>query len=102
MQIKDGFLWLKENSETDSIIIGYGIEPYAVYYAERQYIALGNDNSSLNNMSKADYLVMHVFVPHPPYINEYLNNNQKLWNPVFVSYFDKEKKSPAIIIFKKT
>ena len=33
-QMKETFVWMKDNLPNDSIILGIGIEPYTIYYSE--------------------------------------------------------------------
>jgi hypothetical protein len=106
LQMKQGFEWIKQNSPKESIILGSGIEPYAVYYAERNYASLPSSegfnlaqNKSDLEKIKADYLVVHRFTAQQPYIGEYLQNQDK-WEPINAFFFDAEKKDLALIIYK--
>lgn len=101
LQIRQGFEWIKQNSPEESIIIGSSIQPYAVFYAERQYLNFPLNNSDKDKISQADYLIQHAFTPQSPYINEYLSQNQDKWTPVNIFFFDQEQTQPALVIYKK-
>jgi len=101
MQQKQGFEWLKVNVPENATIIGSGIFPYAVYYAERKYIeAPENLTDFLILEKKADYLVMHGFAPGPDYLTSYIQN-QTEWSPLKVFYIDSQNKQPILIIYKR-
>lgn len=101
LQIRQGFEWIKENTPQESIIIGNAIQPYAIYYSERQHLDLPKNYSSGVQDDDADYLVDHVFVPRPDYMDQYLNENKDKWNPINAFFFDSEQKQPALIIYQK-
>ncbi|MDP3966161.1 MAG: hypothetical protein Q8Q04_01375, partial [archaeon] len=101
LQIRQGFEWLKENTPPESVIIGNGIQPYTVYYAERQYLDFPANSSGKSIISNADYLVMHAFTPQSQYLQEYLQENQGKWKPIIVFFFDQEKTQPALVIYQR-
>ncbi|MEK6850576.1 MAG: glycosyltransferase family 39 protein, partial [Nanoarchaeota archaeon] len=101
LQMRQAFYWLKENTPADSIIIGYGIEPYAVYYADRHYDRLELYDASNISNSPAQYMVVHGFVPQLDYVNPYLQENQDKWKPINAFFLDAEKKQPIVIIYQK-
>jgi 4-amino-4-deoxy-L-arabinose transferase-like glycosyltransferase len=100
-QMQQAFYWIKDNTPQNSIIIGYGIEPYAVYYADRQYDRLELYNSSNLSDSLAEYMVIHGFVPQLDYVNPYLQENQDKWKPINAFFLDVEKKQPIVIIYQR-
>jgi len=100
LQMKQGFEWIKANTPASSVIIGHGIEPYAIYYADRQYLKLPENDSNGINLGNADYLVAHAFVPQPAYLNGYLQDNQKNLEIINVFFFDSQQTQPAMVIYK--
>ena len=38
LQMKQGFEFIKQNTQANAVIVGNAIQPYTVYYGERQYI----------------------------------------------------------------
>src|SRR3989344_4180482 len=99
LQEKQGFEWIKYNTPQDSVIAGTGFEPYAVYYANRKILTIPPNESNADEISKADYVVLHAFSPQESYINAYLQNNN--WVGYKAFFFDAEEKNPAFVIFKK-
>jgi len=108
LQMRQGFEWIKDNTPEDSIILGQGIEPYSIYYAERRYeqFPYGNlpsDNEGifeLVNKIDADYLVAHAFTTQPSYLDSYLQGNTQRWTPINVFYIDQQKQQPIFVIYK--
>ena len=85
LQMRQGFEWIKENTPEDIVILGQGIEPYAIYYAERKYEALPENEEEVNNI-EADYLIVHMFSVQPNYINNYLFElrQKMIWHTWYV------------------
>jgi 4-amino-4-deoxy-L-arabinose transferase-like glycosyltransferase len=101
LQMEQAFYWLKDNTPKDSIILGYGIEPYTVYYADRQYDRLELYNASNVSESPAGYMVLHGFVPQLDYVEKYLQENPDKWKPINVFFLDAQKQQPIVIIYQK-
>lgn len=101
LQMRQAFTWIKANTPADSIILGYGIEPYAVYYADRQYDRLELYNASNVSNSPAQYMVVHGFVPQLDYVNTYLQENQDKWKPINAFFLDAAKTQPIVIIYQR-
>ncbi len=102
-QMKNAFLWLKENSnEKDTVISSYA-ELYSIYYAERNTYSLPQNKTEFENMIKEKnptFLIIHGFNQLPKYIYSYPvenNNSLKLINAWF---FDSERQKPAVVIYK--
>jgi 4-amino-4-deoxy-L-arabinose transferase-like glycosyltransferase len=102
LQIKQSFEWIRLNSLSNSTILGSGIYPYAIYYAERNYEELPENISSSDFFSiKADYLILHGFAPQPPYLGEYMQNQTK-WQTLKVFYIDPAQTQPILIIYNQS
>lgn len=101
-QMKQSFLWLKENVPRNAVIIGSGIEPYSIYYSELTPIEFYSymREPILNKSLRADYFVHHAFAPQDENYTVFLNSIQSNLTIVYVSYFDAEKKNPAVKIAK--
>ena len=97
LQIKQGAEWLGENVPKSSIILGEGLAPYLIYYADLPIIFYNETEKDKNK--NADYLIIHAFPPET-YLNNYVSQNQDMWNPVAVFFFDKAKQQPGLIIVK--
>ncbi|MEK6880150.1 MAG: glycosyltransferase family 39 protein [Nanoarchaeota archaeon] len=100
LQMKEAFLWIKDNTSKESILVGEWIPPYAIYYAERRF-AEGNSTDFDQLLDKSDYLVVNAFHPQDPWVVNYLQNNasSKL-APVKSFFFDENQQQPAVIIYK--
>ena len=100
LQMKQAFLWINENTPDDAVILGDAIDPYTIYYAERE-IAHWNKTDLKGSLSEVDYIVLHGFEHQSAEVLDYVNNNLSsklsLVNAVF---FDQEQKQPAVIIYK--
>lgn len=99
LQMKQGFEWIRDNTPQDSLVIGQGIQVYVVYYGERMYQKLPENESEVNSID-ADYLVVHAFAGQPAWINNYLQNNQDKWQPMAVFFFDPQQTQPAFVIYQ--
>ena len=55
LQMKQAFEWIKANTPKENVIVGSGIEPYAVYYADREYTQLLFDPSNVSLTGGSDY-----------------------------------------------
>jgi 4-amino-4-deoxy-L-arabinose transferase-like glycosyltransferase len=101
MQQKQGFEWIKGNTPENSTLLGSGIYPYAMYYAERSYIETPNNLTDFLKIEKnADYLLIHGFTPTPDYLNLYLQN-QTEWEVKNVFFIDNQNKQPIFIIYSR-
>ena len=100
LQMRQAFEWIKINTPEQSVILGAGIEPYAVYYSDRQYLQLPQNDSNGIGLEKADYLVAHSFIPQTDYLNQYIQDNQKSLEPVNAFFFDTQKQQSAVIVYK--
>src|SRR3989344_3854636 len=97
-QIKDGLLWLKQNTPANSDIVAIGLDPYAIYYADINITSYVTENDT-ERIEKADYLVLHAFPP-PNFLQSFVQQNQSNWQPINAFYFDKQNQQPAFVIFK--
>ncbi len=100
LQMKQGFEWLRDNSDKNSIVMGGGIEPYIIYYAEMAYVGFPTNESDIEDIN-AEYSVIHAFNKHPDYVQSYLQSNQDKWQPINAFFFDEEKKQAAFVIYKR-
>jgi 4-amino-4-deoxy-L-arabinose transferase-like glycosyltransferase len=96
--MKEAFEWLGENTNKEAVIIGEGIEPYTIYYSDRNYLQLPKNDSDLSLINSADYLVIHAFVPQPAYLQDYLSKNSS-FKPI--KSFNVGN-NPAVIIYAKS
>ena len=97
-QIKDGLLWLKQNTPANSDIVAIGLDPYAIYYADINITSYVTENDT-ERIEKADYLVLHAFPP-PNFLQSFVQQNQSNWQPINAFYFDKQNQQPGFVIFK--
>jgi len=102
LQMKQGFEWMKSNTPEGSVIVGNAIQPYVVYYAERQYMDLPSNESESDKILGADYLVIHWFIEQPQYIFQYIQNSSDKWEPLNAFFLDEQKQQPGFIVFKKS
>ena len=107
-QMKQAFLWAKDNTPENSIIFGSGIAPYAIYYSGRNSIDLyyeeGNSiiypNSTSNESKDFDYVVFHAFSPQSDPFKNYLNSIQGNLSVAKQIFFDKQQQNPAVYVFE--
>ncbi|MBS3098887.1 glycosyltransferase family 39 protein [Candidatus Pacearchaeota archaeon] len=103
-QMKEAFLWVKENTPEDAVFLGMGVEPYAIYYSERPVEAWPQkdfENSVEQVIENSDYLVINAFHPTEEKITNYINQNlQNRLETAYVSFFDQAQTQPAVIIYK--
>src|SRR3989344_7265359 len=89
-QMRDAFLWIKENTPEDAVILGEGVHLYTIYYAERTTKSWPNkyayaefysylvpkswveQESTLEGYEiEADYIVADAFHLNQPYVNNW-------------------------------
>ena len=102
MQMKEAFLWVKDNTSKDSVLLGDGIDPYAVYYAERRIVHWGEDNKTISDsVKKSDYVILHGFEHQSKELLDYVNNKTgSEFLPVQAYFFDSARQQPMVIIYK--
>ncbi|MEK6891370.1 MAG: glycosyltransferase family 39 protein [Nanoarchaeota archaeon] len=99
MQMKEAFLWINKNTPQNAVILGDGIDPYVIYYGERNYLA---SNSSIldQNIKDSDYVVLHGFEHQTPELINYVTNNSNKFAPAYSNFFDPANQQPAVVIYK--
>lgn len=104
LEVRQGFEWIKANTPEDAIVMGSGIDPYAVYYAERTTYPLNETREGFEQQIQEinpDLLVLHAFAPQRDYINQYIIDNPDKWEAINAYFFDPQQTQPALIIYKK-
>ncbi len=97
---QQGFEWLKANTPPGTKIMGTGYEVYGIYYSERDYRSFTENESDIMAFNP-EYLVIYITQNTlPPYLNDYIQRNQKNLQPVHVLFYDQEQKQPAFIVYK--
>jgi 4-amino-4-deoxy-L-arabinose transferase-like glycosyltransferase len=110
-QMKQAFLWIKDNTPANSAILGWAHEPYTIYYAERAPVRLDEINSSwsylfptqkaTNFSKKFDYAVVHVFGSKTPQVYlDYLESIKSNLTVVHAEFLDAQQQQPGVIIYK--
>ena len=99
-QMKETFVWMKDNLPRDSVVLGIGIEPYTIYYSELTPIEHESwmNEGILNKSIKVDYLIHHAFVGQGEDYTNFINSLQPDSQIIYVSYFDANKQHPAVIL----
>jgi len=99
MEVKQAGLWLKENSNTEDIVISSSM-PYITYYAERPSFAIGKNETAFEEMInevQPRYLLVSVFEIHETWAYTYPQENQDKLKPV-KSYSQGDQ--PVLIIYE--
>lgn len=102
-QMKETFEWIKDNTPVDAVLGGEGIDPYAIYYSERKIVLNYTSNDLPGYSKRADYMILHKFEYQTEALVNYVNENtgeNKIFVPIFASFFDAEQKQPAVIVYK--
>ncbi len=104
IQMKEAFLWIKDNTEKKDIILGDWADPYAIYYSERKLGKFPKNLSELEEFSlkNIDYLTLTAVHQPTKEVVQYTEQQSQKGNliPVKIIYFDREQKNPAVIIYK--
>ncbi len=98
-QVKDAALWLKENSNPDDVILtASGTQ--TTYYAERETIPYGDEETTVKKINElnAKYMVVSVFEGHPDWAFSYPQRNNL--QPVRAYFADAERTQPLLIIYQ--
>jgi hypothetical protein len=98
-QMKQGFEWIKQNTLKNAVILGQGIDPYAIFYAERKYIDWVDYNGT-STAPKVDYAVLHRFEHQSQEFIDYVSSNPSKFAPIQGIFFDQEGQQPAVIIYQ--
>lgn len=96
--IRDAFLWINENTPKDAIIMGQAIDPYAIYYAERELIPTDEGNFD-EIISQVDYVILHSFPNQKQDLIDYVNQNSELFTTQQIFFFDPGQQQPAVVIY---
>ncbi len=99
LEMRQGFEWIKDNVPKDAVIAGAGIEPYSVYYAERQYIPI--NVSDTFKILDADYLIIHKFSANQAHLGSFINENQEQWQMTHAIFFDAQQTLPAFVVYRR-
>lgn len=104
-QMKETFVWMKDNLPRDSVVLGIGIEPYTIYYGGLIPIEHESwmNEGILNKSIKVDYLIHHAFVGQGEDYTNFINSLQQdsqISQIIYVAYFDVDKQQPAVILAK--
>ncbi len=100
-QVKESGLWIKQNSNPGDIIVSMSY-PQTTFYAERQVFGIlpnQTDFDEFIDQKKPSHLIVSIFEPHPPWINEWLQQNQQRLTPVQAYFADQEQKQPLLIVY---
>ncbi len=87
----------------DAVLGGEGIDPYVIYYSERKVVPNYNSSDLPGYTRQADYMILHKFEYQTEELVDYVNANtgeNKIFVPIFASFFDAEQKQPAVIVYK--
>ncbi|HLC31201.1 MAG TPA: glycosyltransferase family 39 protein [Candidatus Nanoarchaeia archaeon] len=98
-QMKDAFLWIKDQTPSTAVLVGDGIDLYSIYYAERKIISW-NETTFDAVSAKADFVVIHRFEHQPDNAIQYVLANQTRFVPIHAEFFDSEQKQPAVIVYQ--
>ncbi len=101
MQMKQAFLWAKDNTPEGSVFFGKGLSPYIIYYGERDSLEFseGMINSSSQDTLEFDYVVIHAFNPHEDSYINYLTSIQENLTLVHQVFFPGQSQ-PAVAIYR--
>ena len=97
LQIKQGAEWLEKNTPSDSLILGAGLNPYSIYYSDRDVVYY--EQNETDKIDKVDYAIIHAFPP-PTYLTSYIQEDKSKWVPIQAFFFDAQQTQPALIIYK--
>lgn len=95
-QMKQAFLWIKDNTPKDAVIFGWGHDAYSIYYSERYPIKF----EEAKNGTEFDYVVVHGFVSQPQDFLGYVDSINENLTVVHAEFFDAQGQQPAVIIYK--
>jgi len=109
-QVKEAALWMKENSNSEDIIVTASV-PQTVYYGERKLISFTNieegrpytkeEFMKIIDLKKPKYMSISMFEPSAPewsftFAGEYPSK----FNPVKVWFADETEQQPILIIYE--
>ena len=101
-EMKDAFLWIKENSPPNATVSSVYGEAYSMYYGERNpsYGPPDNESEFTKELQKQkpSFLVLHAFNQHPAYLYAYPVTHNATFIPVQQYLFPGGQ--PAVIIYK--
>ncbi len=96
--------WIKENSDKEDLILSIS-STQNTYYSERRTFPYSHlDNSSAFgeyvDKNRPKYITLSLFEPHPPWINDWLKENEDKHKPVQAYFADAQKTQPILIIYE--
>ncbi len=103
LPMKQAFLWIKENTPENSVIIGDWADPYAIYYSKRKVTDFPSNLTELEGFfPDADYITLTAVHQPTPEVVNYVNKKagEGLFTPVHAEFFDSAGKQPAVIVYR--
>lgn len=98
--------WLKENSQKEDLILSVS-ETQHTYYSQRHVMQLNeieikdlSDFDKFIESNKPAYMVVSIFEPHMPWINQWLQVNQARVEISKIYFQDKTNQNPLLAIYK--
>lgn len=102
-QVKDIGLWLNENSLPNEVIMSSSY-PQVSYYSERKtvnYAGMTQEEFESYLVShEPEYLIISIFETNPQWLQNWLNENQKLLEVKQAYFADQQHQQPILIIYK--
>jgi 4-amino-4-deoxy-L-arabinose transferase-like glycosyltransferase len=104
--VKLGGSWIKDNSGKEALVFTQS-QTQTTYYAERKISSISRFMNStefesfINNTNETEKLLMvSIFEYHPPWIHEWISNNQNRLTPLQAYFADEAKTQPVLVIYK--
>jgi len=97
-QVKQAGQFLESHLEHNQGYLSPATSAEIQYHSNRKNF--GSDIKNYLNDTKVKYAVLSGFNQMPEGYTKFIQENQKIFNPVAVYYIDKEQKQPIVIIFE--
>jgi hypothetical protein len=100
--VKSAGLWVKENSNSNDVIVGRSI-PQLTYYSERQTYDFSINSSLFQEFiqsKKPIFVIDSIWENTQPWIHQFLQENNKTFSPVIAYFLDDKKTQVSLIVYK--
>ena len=98
-QMKEAFLWVKNNAPPGTVVLGEDVDLYTIYYANMNPQTWPQDSLEGYNIT-ADYVVVNIYHGNSDRVQEYLAKIQANLELKKAFFFDIEQQQPTVLIYK--
>lgn len=101
-EVRDGGLWIKQNSNKGDTIISQS-PPQIAYYSEREVFGIEEEQAVFEAFireKKPNFVHVSIFEHHPDWIGQWLEKEKDALEPVWADFLNEEKSKVTSVIYR--